>query len=166
MSDTQTRPIGPAVDWHPEPELIGLREEAISRPALREAGPRTRLLALGLLALVAVALLPAAASAAPRPGESCFDQTAPPTGEGVCADVNDPDAPAGGSLGLGLLLPIVAAAVGGAVLALAIGYLYVRRRPLPVAEPADPGEWWTCRSCGSNNVIGSARCYSCGSWRG
>ena len=119
-----------------------------------------------LLALLAVAILPAVAIAAPRPGESCFDQTAPPTGEDVCADVNDPDAPVGGSLDLGLLLPILAAAVGGAMLALVIGYLYVRRRPLPEAAPADPGEWWTCKSCGSNNVIGSARCYSCGSWRG
>ena len=105
---------------------------------------------------------------APRPGESCFDATAPPSGVAdVCTDVNDPDVPAGGgSLDLGLLLPILGAAVVGAALALVLGYLFIRRRgDLPVA-PADPGEWWTCKHCGSNNVIGSARCYACGTWQG
>jgi aromatic-L-amino-acid/L-tryptophan decarboxylase len=38
VSDTQTRPTGPAIDWHPEPELIAIGDEAASRPALREAG--------------------------------------------------------------------------------------------------------------------------------
>ena len=131
----------------------------------RPPGPRA-LAAGSLLALLAILALVTSAAAAPRPGESCFDQTAPPSGEDVCADVNDPDAPVGGSLDLGLLLPILAAALGGAALALALGYVFIRRRgDLPV-EPADPGEWWTCRHCGSNNVIGSARCYSCGKWPG
>jgi hypothetical protein len=118
-----------------------------------------------LLAFLAVGLLVGPAAAAPRPGESCFDQTAPPTGADVCADVNDPDAPASGGFDLGLLLPILAAALGGVALALALGYVVIRRRGEPIAEPADPGEWWTCRNCGSNNVIGSARCYACGSWQ-
>ena len=43
MSDVRARPAGPAaagprIDWHPEPELINLRDEAASRAALREAG--------------------------------------------------------------------------------------------------------------------------------
>jgi ABC-type branched-subunit amino acid transport system permease subunit len=122
-------------------------------------------LALAFLMLISFA---GSAIGAPRPGESCFDATAPPSGVAdVCTDVNDPDVPAGGgSLDLGLLLPILGAAVVGAALALVLGYLFIRRRgDLPV-EPADPGEWWTCKHCGSNNVIGSARCYACGTWQG
>jgi ABC-type branched-subunit amino acid transport system permease subunit len=122
-------------------------------------------LALAFLMLISFAN---SAIGAPRPGESCFDATAPPSGVAdVCTDVNDPDVPAGGgSLDLGLLLPILGAAVVGAALALVLGYLFIRRRgDLPV-EPADPGEWWTCKHCGSNNVIGSARCYACGTWQG
>jgi glutamate/tyrosine decarboxylase-like PLP-dependent enzyme len=38
VSDVTTRPAGPAIPWHPEPELISIRDEAVSRPALREAG--------------------------------------------------------------------------------------------------------------------------------
>jgi glutamate/tyrosine decarboxylase-like PLP-dependent enzyme len=38
VSDVKARPAGPAIDWHPEPELISIREEAGSRPALRDAG--------------------------------------------------------------------------------------------------------------------------------
>jgi ABC-type branched-subunit amino acid transport system permease subunit len=121
--------------------------------------------ALAFLMLISFAN---SAIGAPRPGESCFDATAPPSGVAdVCTDVNDPDVPAGGgSLDLGLLLPILGAAVGGAALALVLGYLFIRRRgDLPV-EPAVPGEWWTCKHCGCNNVIGSARCYACGTWQG
>ena len=38
MSDAKVSPKQPAVDWHPEPDLIAIRDEATSRPALREAG--------------------------------------------------------------------------------------------------------------------------------
>jgi hypothetical protein len=66
-------------------------------------------LALAFLMLISFAN---SAIGAPRPGESCFDATAPPSGVAdVCTDVNDPDVPAGGgSLDLGLLLPILGAA--------------------------------------------------------
>jgi hypothetical protein len=136
---------------------------ASGRPALR---PRSILpLAILVLALLTLAVA-GPAIAAPRPGESCFDATAPPSGqEDVCADVNDPDVPGDAGLDLGLLLPILAAAVGGAVLALVLATVWLRRRPEAPAQPTDPGEWWTCRHCGSNNVIGSARCYSCGKWQ-
>jgi hypothetical protein len=40
----------------------------------------------------------------------------------------------------------------------------LRRTSAPLV-PADPGEWWTCRTCGKNNVVGSARCYACGAWQ-
>ncbi|HET9851460.1 MAG TPA: pyridoxal-dependent decarboxylase [Candidatus Limnocylindrales bacterium] len=38
MSDVRSKPAGPALDWHPEPELLNIRDEAVSREALREAG--------------------------------------------------------------------------------------------------------------------------------
>ena len=43
MSDVRAKPAGPAaagprIDWHPEPELINVRDEAASRSALRDAG--------------------------------------------------------------------------------------------------------------------------------
>ena len=138
-----------------------------ARPRSSDA-PIALLRLLGLVAILALVALSLAgpARAAPRPGESCFDATAPPSGQqDVCADVNDPDVPAGGGLDLGLLVPILGAAVGGAVLALVLATVWLRRRPEPAAQPTDPGEWWTCRHCGSNNVIGSARCYACGKWQ-
>jgi glutamate/tyrosine decarboxylase-like PLP-dependent enzyme len=38
VSDVTSRPAGPAVSWHPEPELLSMRDEARSREALRAAG--------------------------------------------------------------------------------------------------------------------------------
>jgi len=38
VSDLKSRPAGPALDWHPQPELLNVRDEAVSRDALREAG--------------------------------------------------------------------------------------------------------------------------------
>ena len=38
MSEVRSRPAGPAVDWHPEPELLRIRDEMESRAALRAAG--------------------------------------------------------------------------------------------------------------------------------
>ena len=102
--------------------------------------------------------------AAPRPGESCPDETPAPGSSDVCADVNDPDVPGGGGLDLGILLPILGALLAGAAIALMVVFVVLRRRPVVPLEPADPGEWWACASCGKTNVIGSARCYACGTW--
>src|SRR5215210_9083301 len=38
VSEVRSRPVGPAVDWHPEPGLLNVRDEAVSRDALRAAG--------------------------------------------------------------------------------------------------------------------------------
>ena len=72
-----------------------------------------------------------------------------------------------GGFDLGLLLPIAGGLVVAGVVGLGVAYLVLRRRagaPL-VPEPADAEAWWTCSNCGRNNVVGSARCYSCGAWR-
>ena len=70
----------------------------------------------------------------------------------------------GGGFNVGSLLPILGlVAVGGAVLLIA-AFVVLRRTSAPLV-PADPGEWWTCRNCGKNNVRGSARCYACGAWQ-
>ena len=71
---------------------------------------------------------------------------------------------AGGDGGLGALLPIVAIVVVGGAIALIAAFVVLRRTAAPLV-PADPGEWWTCRTCGKNNVVGSARCYACGAWQ-
>jgi hypothetical protein len=70
----------------------------------------------------------------------------------------------GGGLNLGGLLPIVAILVVGGVIALIAAFVVLRRTSAPLV-PADPGEWWACRTCGKNNVVGSARCYACGAWQ-
>lgn len=70
----------------------------------------------------------------------------------------------GGGINLGGLLPIVAIVVVGGVIALIAAFVVLRRTSAPLV-PADPGEWWTCRTCGKNNVVGSARCYACGAWQ-
>ena len=49
VSDVRARPAGPAVDWHPEPELINVRDEGMSRTALRDAGAQIWEAALGYL---------------------------------------------------------------------------------------------------------------------
>jgi hypothetical protein len=128
-----------------------------------------------LLVLLAVGLFaPGAALGAPRPGESCPDTTPAPgatllpgSTEAVCGEGKGPDGgTAGGSFDLAGILPFVAAAGGGALIALAAAFLVLRRRAAAPAAPADPGEWWRCRNCGRNNVIGSPRCYACGEWQG
>ena len=70
----------------------------------------------------------------------------------------------GGGINLGGLLPIVGIVVVGGVIALIAAFVVLRRTSAPLV-PADPGEWWTCRTCGKNNVVGSARCYACGAWQ-
>ena len=124
--------------------------------------------------LVAALLAPGAALGAPRPGESCPDTTpvpgstrVPGSTETVCGEGKAPDnGTGGGSIDISGLLPILAAAGGGAVIALGAAFVVLRRRSVAPTAPADPGEWWTCRNCGRNNVIGSPRCYACGQWQG
>ena len=70
----------------------------------------------------------------------------------------------GGGVNLGGLLPLVGIVVVGGVIALIAAFVVLRRTSAPLV-PADPGEWWTCRTCGKNNVLGSARCYACGAWQ-
>ena len=38
MSDAKAASAGPRIDWHPEPELLNIRDEGASREALRDAG--------------------------------------------------------------------------------------------------------------------------------
>ena len=80
-----------------------------------------------------------------------------------------PITPGAGGVGLGLIVAIVAGVVVGAALVAAIGYLVLRRRAgMPMEPPPgapEGGEWWTCRKCGRNNIVGSARCYACGEWQ-
>jgi glutamate/tyrosine decarboxylase-like PLP-dependent enzyme len=38
VSDAKATSAGPRIDWHPEPELLNVRDEGTSREALREAG--------------------------------------------------------------------------------------------------------------------------------
>ena len=66
---------------------------------------------------------------------------------------------------LGTILPVVGVVVAGGLLALVVAYLVLRRRASQPFVPADPGEWWVCPKCGSTNVVGSARCYACGTWQ-
>jgi hypothetical protein len=122
-----------------------------------------------LIALLVAALVaPGLASAAPLPGESCPDSTPGPGVSAVSCGEGKLGGGAGGSHGTDLdgLLPVLAATAGGVVIALGAALLVLRRRAMAPAAPADPGDWWTCRNCGRNNVIGSPRCYSCGEWQG
>jgi hypothetical protein len=138
-----------------------------------------RLLAAWLVVLAALAM-PLTASAghgASNPDDSAIRLAAPPDetcgpdatglrggGFNVCAPPAAGD-PGSGGLSVGGLLPILLALVVGAAGALVIAYLVLRRRAGPPLDPVDAGEWWTCRNCGSNNVVGSPRCYSCGQWQ-
>src|SRR4051812_33383551 len=127
-----------------------------------------RLLAATMAALLMWLLLgPASALAIPLPGESCPDTT-PGPGVSVilCGEGRSPGTGGRSGFDISGVLPILAAAGGGAVIALGAAYVVLRRRLDAPAAPADPGEWWTCRNCGRNNVIGSPRCYSCGEWQG
>jgi hypothetical protein len=104
--------------------------------------------------------------AAPRPGESCPDATPAPDSSDVCDDTAPTNAGGAGGLDLGALLPFLAAAVIGGLLALVAAFVVLGRRSAGPLAPIDPGEWWTCRSCGKTNVVGSPRCYACGTWQG
>lgn len=142
-------------------------------PEARSAGhARTRVVgaALGALLLITV-LAPGLAFGrgagdlaaseihlAAVPGdERCADQSPnPDTGQKLC------DTPI---LSVGNILPIFGVVVAAGLLALVVAYLVLRRRASAPLAPADPGEWWACPKCGSTNVVGSARCYSCGTWQ-
>ena len=121
-----------------------------------------------VLTLVAWLAISVPALGVEIPGQSCPDQTRPPGAtEAVCADKGDPGVRGGpsGGLDLGVLLPIAGVVVLAGGLALVGAMVVIRRRTGGPVAPADPGEWWTCRKCGSHNVIGSPRCYSCGTWQ-
>ena len=136
-----------------------------------------RLVAAWLVVIAAGAVpLSAIAGEATQPGVGGIQLAAPPLetcaaqqtmaagGFDICAPPAAGDG--GGGFNLGGLLPILGGVVLGAGLALVAAYLMLRRRAGAPLDPVDAGEWWTCRKCGRNNVVGSARCYGCGSWQG
>lgn len=98
------------------------------------------------------------------PDETCQPGETRAAGDfsNICGE--GPGGGGGGGLSLSGLLPIVAIVVVGGVIALVAAFVVLRRTSAPLV-PADPGEWWTCRTCGKNNVVGSARCYACGAWQ-
>ena len=127
-------------------------------PEPRRHGRRLGWLMLAVLALPALISIaaPAAMLAAPPDPDKCTDASQPPVGAPrVCNTGVD----------LGGAVPIVGAVLAGGVLALIAAYLVLRRRASGPFVPADPGEWWLCPTCGSTNVIGSPRCYKCGTWQ-
>ena len=150
--------------------------------------PLALIAALAVLAALPAATLAATGSQRPVDRITIADVPSGPGGEDC---VDDPSKQPGVGLrecpktfNLGSLLPFIAGGVV-IVLAVAVGWFLVMRRRvsrpfLPddaVAEGSDPGvrragaagptsgEWWTCRTCGKTNMVGSARCYSCGSWQ-
>jgi hypothetical protein len=136
-----------------------------------------RIVAAWLVVLAAIAApIGAAAREGGTPPDSSVNRAAPPDetctpgatfgagGFDVCSPraAGDP----GSGFNVGGLLPMLGAVVVGAALALLAAFLVLRRRAGPPLDPIDAGEWWTCRKCGANNVVGSPRCYSCGTWQG
>ena len=117
---------------------------------------------LALVALLVQALvLPAPSYAAPG-GETCAPGESGAVSGGFqgCGGTGTGG---GGGFDIGGLLPIAGIVVAvGIVLVLA--FLVLERRTTKQLAPVQPGEWWTCRNCGKNNVVGSARCYACGAW--
>jgi hypothetical protein len=142
----------------------------------RRRGSIGRIVAAWLVVLAAAgAPITAAAGEVGPPGVTSVRLAAPPDetcvpgatfgagGFDVCSppSVQNP----GGGINIGGLLPILGGVIIGAGLALAVAYLVLRRRAGAPLDPVDAGEWWTCANCGRNNVVGSARCYSCGQWQ-
>jgi hypothetical protein len=100
------------------------------------------------------------------PDETCLPRaTLEAEGFDICSPPSTGNG-GGGGFNLGGLLPLVGAVVVVAGLALVVAYLVLRRRAGAPLDPVDAGEWWTCVKCGRNNVVGSPRCYSCGTWQG
>jgi len=140
-------------------------------------------LAAALLAIVTLPGATTATSGGPRSVDRITIADVPDTGGEDCVD--DPNAQPGVGLrrcpeafDVASLLPFVG---GGVVilLAAAVGWFLVMRRRVSRPFLADDalaatgsgsgssasGEWWTCSNCGASNVVGSARCYKCGSWQ-
>ena len=114
-----------------------------------------RLLLFVALLLVAIAV-PATASAAIPDNERCANAT------GAAKDALNCDPTAT----LSSILPVLGvAALAGVLVLAAVAYLVFRRQAAAPLAPADAGEWWACPKCGSTNVVGSARCYACGTWQ-
>jgi hypothetical protein len=143
---------------------LAMADAPVNR-AVRARGVRIeRRAAAALLVVAALSLGTAPAAFAAPPDETCHPgQTFAAGGFDVCA----PPAitTGGGGIELGGL-PILLAVVLGAALALAVAYFVLRRRAGGPLDPVDAGEWWTCPSCGRQNMVGSPRCYSCGTWQG
>lgn len=151
-------------------------------PERRSAVAALLALAGALVLFVALPGVAAAATHRERPIDTITIADVPPGGGEDC--VEDPDAQPGVGLrecpkgfDVAALLPFAAGGVA-IVLAVVVGWFLVMRRRLARPFPADAtvgasgaadgtnaGEWWTCRSCGATNMVGSARCYSCGSWQ-
>lgn len=128
------------------------------------------------LALAAVVALLFLAMPGPAFGRGASDVVAPAIhdaavpGDVRCADQSPdperrPKVCPQPILSAGILLPVVGVVVAGGALVLVAAYLVLRRRASQPLLPADPGEWWVCPKCGSTNVVGSARCYACGTWQ-
>jgi hypothetical protein len=122
-------------------------------------------LALGSVAAPAVVLgrgstdlsAPTIHEAAVPGDERCADASPDPdTGQKICEE------PILSAANLG---PILAGVVGAGILALVVAFLVLRRRASVPLPALDPNEWWKCANCGATNVVGSARCYACGTWQ-
>lgn len=137
------------------------------RERLRSAPERRRAVAVALAVAAAWACLAAPVASAAPPA---------PAGGSVVVDLVPGDqgseTPTGGGPDLGLIVAVIGGVILGAALVAGAGYLVLRRRArLPLDSGTTPGaaeggEWWTCRNCGRNNIVGSARCYACGTWQG
>ena len=156
----------------PTPRRVGRERRGASRIASSWL-PIAALLAFAVAAPVAVLAGSGSAGAHARggagvealapPAETCRPEETRAAGafSNICGSNSGGG---GGGFNIGSLLPILGlVAVGGAVLLIA-AFVVLRRTSAPLV-PADPGEWWTCRNCGKNNVRGSARCYACGAWQ-
>ena len=103
-------------------------------------------------------------AAAPRPGDECDDPDA--ANAALCDDEGGGGGGGGGGSGMNVLVILGGALVAG-VLLLILAFLYLRRQagaPMVATEPG--GDWWTCRNCGKANMVGTPRCYACGTWQG
>jgi hypothetical protein len=135
-----------------------LREVAIAA-WLVQVAVRSAALAVALSILPAVS--PSGVEAAP-PRESCAPgETTTVSGFGLCSAQ-------GGDGGLnigGLVLPIVVGVVIAGLGVALLAFLVIERRTTRNLAPVQPGEWWTCGNCGKENLVGSPRCYACGAWQ-
>jgi hypothetical protein len=143
----------------------GSRAMAEERAIRATNATRASRIAAALLLLAVLAVGTASTALAAPPDETCHPgQTFAAGGFDLCAPPKVSNG--GGGFEIGALLPIVLALVVGAGLALAVAYFVLRRRAGGPLDPVDAGEWWTCTNCGRQNMVGSPRCYSCGTWQG